>query len=51
LTTSRKKQISLDDDPASSALTTEAEDLAARINEESMILGGGPIVAASVEWE
>jgi hypothetical protein len=26
------------------------KDLATRINEESMTLGGGPIVAASVEW-
>lgn len=32
-------------------LITEAEDLAARINEKSMTLGGGPILAASVEWE
>ena len=30
-------------------LISEAEDLAARINEKSMIVGGGPILAASVE--
>jgi hypothetical protein len=32
-------------------LITEAEDLAARINEKSMTLGGQPIVATSVEWK
>lgn len=31
-------------------LITESQDLATRINEESMTMGGGPIVAASVEW-
>jgi hypothetical protein len=29
-------------------LITESQDLAARINEKSMTMGGGPIVAASV---
>jgi hypothetical protein len=32
-------------------LISEAEDLAARINEKSMTLGGRPILAASVEWK
>jgi hypothetical protein len=32
-------------------LITESQDLATRINEKSMTMGGGPIVAASVKWE
>jgi hypothetical protein len=31
-------------------LITESQNLAARINEKSMILAGQPIQAASVEW-
>jgi len=46
---STRKLFSRDKVLSRELLISEAEDLAARFNEKSIIVGGGPILAASVE--